>query len=192
MPPEADLITGIIGGLVVGLIAGSSLQVSGRAAGLVVLVFELHREHGKAGAGLRKTGHWFWAISPAVVYGMLIGIGVLIMSSQFHVVVDDTPKGSEISNLISIPKTVFDGIFPLDGSAHEVAALIGLLTMGVMLACDKVRPESLKFLPGPPGQPGIAGNAQSGRLDGPEVLSRSCGVGLHRECGDVVKRLGGI
>ncbi len=163
MPPEAGLITGIIGGLVVGLIAGSPLQVSGPAAGLVVLVFELHREHGmeglglilmmagllQAGAGLLKTGHWFRAISPAVVYGMLAGIGVLIMSSQFHVVVDDTPKGSGISNLISIPKAVFDGIFPLDGSAHEVAALIGLLTMGVMLAWNKFRPESLKFLPGP-------------------------------------------
>lgn len=71
MPPEAGLITGIIGGLVVGLIAGSPLQVSGPAAGLVVLVFELYREHGMEGldlilmmagllqawAGLLKTGH---------------------------------------------------------------------------------------------------------------------------------------
>ena len=163
MPPEAGLITGIIGGLVVGMIGGSPLQVSGPAAGLVVLIFELHQEHGmealglivmmaglmQIAVGLLKTGHWFRAISPAVVYGMLAGIGVLIMSSQLHVVVDDTPKGSGISNLISIPEAVFNGIFPIDGSPHETAALIGLLTIGVMLGWNKFRPDSLKFLPGP-------------------------------------------
>ncbi len=157
------MISGIIGGLVVGLIGGSPLQVSGPAVGLVVLVFELHQEHGmgalglivmmagllQIAAGLLKTGPWFRAISPAVVYGMLAGIGVLIMSSQFHVVVDDAPKGSGISNLISIPQAVFNGIFPIDGSPHETAALIGLLTIGVMVGWNKLRPESLKFLPGP-------------------------------------------
>ena len=40
MPPAKGLITGIVGGLVVGFIAGSPLQVSGPAAGLAVLVFE--------------------------------------------------------------------------------------------------------------------------------------------------------
>ncbi|EPN13593.1 sulfate transporter family protein, partial [Pseudomonas syringae pv. actinidiae ICMP 18804] len=48
MPPAKGLITGIIGGLVVGWIAGSPLQVSGPAAGLAVLVFEVVREHGMA------------------------------------------------------------------------------------------------------------------------------------------------
>ena len=44
MPPSKGLITGIIGGLVVGWMAGSPLQVSGPAAGLAVLVFELVRQ----------------------------------------------------------------------------------------------------------------------------------------------------
>lgn len=52
MPPEAGLITGIIGGLVVGLLSGSPLQVSGPAAGLVVLVFELYQQHGMAALGV--------------------------------------------------------------------------------------------------------------------------------------------
>jgi MFS superfamily sulfate permease-like transporter len=46
LPPAKGLITGIIGGLVVGWLAGSPLQVSGPAAGLAVLVFELVRQHG--------------------------------------------------------------------------------------------------------------------------------------------------
>ncbi|WP_031498980.1 SulP family inorganic anion transporter, partial [Bryobacter aggregatus] len=163
VPPAMGLITGILGGLVVGSIAGSPLQVSGPAAGLVVLVFQLIQEHGLAalgmilmmagvlqvGAGLLRTGQWFRAISPAVVYGMLAGIGVLIMVGQFHVVVDDSPKGSGIQNLLSIPSAIFDGIFPINGSVHETAALIGLLTIVVMLGWNRFRPAGLHFLPGP-------------------------------------------
>ena len=40
VPPEKGLITGIIGGIVVGLLAGSPLQMSSPAAGLAVIVFE--------------------------------------------------------------------------------------------------------------------------------------------------------
>jgi MFS superfamily sulfate permease-like transporter len=163
MPPETGLITGIVGGLLVGVFSGSPLQVSGPAAGLVVLVFELREEHGiaalgvilmlagimQAGMGLIRAGQWFRAISPAVVYGMLAGIGVLIMVGQFHIVVDDTPKSTGLKNIISIPAAIFNGIFPLDGSPHEMAAVIGLLTMTVIILWNKYRPEGLKFLPGP-------------------------------------------
>src|SRR3954451_23099334 len=38
LPPALGLITGIVGGLVVGFLAGCPLQVSGPAAGLVVVV----------------------------------------------------------------------------------------------------------------------------------------------------------
>src|SRR6187431_573753 len=51
VPPEKGLITGIIGGIVVGALAGSPLQVSGPAAGLAVIVFELVRQYGIAALG---------------------------------------------------------------------------------------------------------------------------------------------
>src|SRR6187402_1921253 len=51
MPPEKGLITGIIGGIVVGALAGSPLQVSGPAAGLAVIVFELDRAQGLSALG---------------------------------------------------------------------------------------------------------------------------------------------
>jgi hypothetical protein len=41
---------------------------------------------------------------------MLAGIGVLILSSQFHVMVDDAPKGSGIANLLSIPEAIRKGL----------------------------------------------------------------------------------
>src|SRR5258708_21923930 len=44
-PPAKGILTGIIGGIVVGCLAGSPLQVSGPAAGLAVIVFEIIRDH---------------------------------------------------------------------------------------------------------------------------------------------------
>ncbi|MDX2267582.1 MAG: SulP family inorganic anion transporter [Bryobacter sp.] len=180
-PPEMGIVTGIIGGLIVGALAGSPLQVSGPAAGLVVLVFEVVQEHGLAkfglilmlaglmqfSAGLLKVGHWFRAISPAVVYGLLAGIGILIMAGQFHVMVDDSPKGTGLENILSIPRAIFEGIFPLDGSAHEHAALTGLLTICVMLLWNKFRPEGLKFLPS--ALMGVVAAALASMTFGPDI-----------------------
>src|SRR4030095_15322002 len=45
-PPAAGLITGIIGGLIAGGLSGCPLQVSGPAAGLAVLVYEMIQKFG--------------------------------------------------------------------------------------------------------------------------------------------------
>src|SRR5215469_12970433 len=50
-PPAAGLITGIIGGIVAGSLSGCPLQVSGPAAGLAVIVYELIQKHGLAALG---------------------------------------------------------------------------------------------------------------------------------------------
>src|ERR1041384_6409507 len=49
VPPATGLITGVIGGLVAGSLSGCPLQVSGPAAGLAVIVFELVQKFGLAG-----------------------------------------------------------------------------------------------------------------------------------------------
>ena len=159
MPPAKGLITGIIGGIVVGWLAGSPLQVSGPAAGLAVLVFEVVREHGMAMlgpilllagvlqilAGRLKLGCWFRVTAPAVVYGMLAGIGVLIVLSQAHVMFDGGPKPSGLDNLIGFPSTLLSAIGP---GAGMQAGILGLGTILVMWLWDKFRPQSLRFVPG--------------------------------------------
>lgn len=159
MPPAKGLITGIIGGLVVGWLAGSPLQVSGPAAGLAVLVFELVREHGMAMlgpilvmagvlqllAGRLRLGCWFRVTAPAVVYGMLAGIGVLIVLSQVHVMFDSGPKPSGLDNLIAFPQTLLGAIGP--GSGMQ-AGLLGLGTIAVMWLWEKRKPHALRFVPG--------------------------------------------
>lgn len=162
-PPALGLITGIVGGLVVGFVAGSPLQVSGPAAGMAVLVYELVTKQGLAilgvvvliagavqlAAGIFRLGQWFRAISPSVIHGMLAGIGVLIFSSQFHVMVDDTPRAGGLQNIASIPEAIYKGVLPIDGSIHHLAAFIGILTIVTIFAWDKFKPKVLKMIPAP-------------------------------------------
>ena len=120
----AGLVTGIVGGLVVGALGGAPLQVSGPAAGLTVVCWEIIHELGlpafgvavlicgliQLAAGLLRLGQWFRAVSPAVIHGMLSGIGILIFASQLHVMVDDRPRGSGLANLLSLPEAFAKGL----------------------------------------------------------------------------------
>ena len=159
--PMAGLVTGIIGGLLVGLIAGSPLQVSGPAAGLTVLVWQLVQHYGMAMlgvivllaglmqllAGLMKLGQWFRAVSPAVIHGMLAGIGVLILASQFHVMLDKKPIGSGLANFAGIPAALME-TFNSTGTSVQ-ALYIGLLTIALIVLWGKFAPKKLKVLPAP-------------------------------------------
>ncbi len=172
LPPEAGVVTGIVGGLIVGTFAGSPLQVSGPAAGLIVLVIDFlddARGHGHAGAaavallglaillagviqivaGLLRIGQWFRAVSPAVVEGMLAGIGVTIIAKQFHVMVDDAPPKGIVDGLLTIPAAVWKGFAPPPEAAasHTAAAVIGVVTILVLMTWKTVAPKAIKFIP---------------------------------------------
>ncbi len=187
--PARALLTGIIGGLVVGFFAGSPLQVSGPAAGLFVIVADLlakGRESflAKAGAGdgvgegeaiayslmvlgtsvflagilqivagRLRLGQWFRAVSPAVIKGMLAGIGVLILLSQFHVMLDHSASwhGEKahggLQYLATIPEAILK-CFSTDTSAnHHLAALTGLITIACIVVWPMIAPKQLKLMP---------------------------------------------
>ena len=160
LSPEAGLISGLVGGIVVGAFSGAPLLVSGPAAGLIAIVYEVIQEHGmeKLGAilffcgllqilfGILKLGPWFRAVSPAIVTGMLSGIGVLIFASQFHVMVDDLPKSNAIQNIVSLPGAVIKGLTISSDTNHHIAAVVGVLTIVIMIIW-KFAPAKLKVLP---------------------------------------------
>ena len=156
------ILTGIIGGLIVGLFSGSPLQVSGPAAGLIVVVYGLIAEYGfhvmtmalmvggilQLTAGLLRWGQLFRAVSPAVIQGMLAGIGVLIFADQFHVMLDHASPGKGLKAIIGIPEAL-GGMLSGDEPRHRWSAIIGVTTIVTILAWQFLGPKKLKFLPAP-------------------------------------------
>ena len=162
MPAERGIVTGIIGGIVVGAMSGSPLQVSGPAAGLAVMTWELVQSQGLVGmavvltlagvvqmaAGVLHLGGWFRATSPAVIQGMLAGIGVLIFAAQFHVLFDLGPQGGGLANLAAMPASVMKGLGAgLTGSAGQAFA-VGRASLATMVAWNQWKPRQLKSVPG--------------------------------------------
>ena len=117
VPAELGLITGIVGGLVTGFLPGSSLQVSGPAAGLTVLVYEAVQAYGpevlgvlvllagvlQLAMGALRLGRWFRAISVAVVQGMLAGIGLVLIAGQVYTLADEEAPGTGLGKLAGLP-----------------------------------------------------------------------------------------
>lgn len=161
LSPEAGIITGIIGGLVVGWIAGSPLQVSGPAAGLIVLVADVVREEGGmarlgwivliAGAlqilaGVFRLGQWFRAVSPGVVLGMLAGIGVIILAKQFHVLFDTKAPAAILDSITAIPQTVESAAG--EGWPGKLSAgVVGGVAVLVMFLWKPLVPKRVRVIP---------------------------------------------
>ncbi|MCT2581728.1 SulP family inorganic anion transporter [Actinophytocola gossypii] len=153
-PVVAGLTAAVVGGVVAGLCGGSILQVSGPAAGLTVIVAETIDTFGwattcaitvLAGAaqvllGLSRIARAALAISPAVVHGMLAGIGVTIALAQLHVVLGGATQHSPVANLLELPGQVVDASGP--------ATLVGVLTVVIMVCWGRL-PAAVRRVPGP-------------------------------------------
>ncbi|MFF8259980.1 SulP family inorganic anion transporter [Streptomyces virginiae] len=153
VPAELGIVTGVVGGLVTGWFRGSSLQVSGPAAGLTVLVHEAVQAYGAAalgvlvlaagavqlGMGVLRLGRWFRAISVAVVHGMLAGIGLVLISGQLYALGDAEAPGQTLAKL--------GGVHGLAARADWTAVLLGAGTIAVMVAWRRA-PARLRLLPG--------------------------------------------
>jgi MFS superfamily sulfate permease-like transporter len=157
VPPELGLLTGIVGGMVAGALPGSSLQVSGPAAGLTVLVYEAVHAHGlrvlgvivlatgllQIGMGALRLGRWFRAISISVVQGMLAGIGLALVAGQVHTLFDGRSPGAALANMKGLPGLVSDSA--RDPSALAAGA-VGLGTI-LVLVCWRFVPRWLRTVP---------------------------------------------
>nr|WP_050515201.1 SulP family inorganic anion transporter [Streptomyces rimosus] len=159
VPAELGLVTGIVGGLLTGFLPGSSLQVSGPAAGLTVLVYEAVQEFGLSALGALvlaagvlqlvmgalRLGRWFRAISVAVVQGMLAGIGLVLIAGQLYALTDAKPPGSGLANLGGLPELAADTIW---SDQALTATAIGVGTIAVLVLWPRWR-RAARVLPAP-------------------------------------------
>ncbi|MEU1789509.1 SulP family inorganic anion transporter [Streptomyces sparsogenes] len=137
-PLQAGLVSAAVGGIVAGVLGGAPLQVSGGATGLVVVTAELVQRYGwratcaitvlagvaQVALGALRVARAALAISPAIVHGMLAGIGVVIAIGQLHVVLGDSPDSSVIDNIAALPSEL--------RHPHPAALLVGAITVGVL------------------------------------------------------------
>ncbi len=161
LPVYSGLISAIIGGVVVGAFSGNSLQVSGPAAGLILVITDIIAVQGveklfliifivglmQIAFGLLSLGKWFRAISPAIIHGMLAGIGISIFLSQFHIMLDSKPANNFIKNISDLFSVIYHSVLPLDGSHHHIACLVGLITIGTIIVWNSIPYKKLKVVP---------------------------------------------
>ncbi|MGW3123936.1 SulP family inorganic anion transporter [Streptomyces sp. NPDC001107] len=143
-PLQAGLVAAGVGGLVAGRIGGCPLQVSGPAAGLTVVTADLIHRYGwrttcavtvlaglaQLGLGCLRVARTALAVSPAIVHGMLAGIGVTIAVAQLHIVLGGTPQSSVLANLRALPAQL--------ANLHPAAVTVSVLTLTLLLLWPRI------------------------------------------------------
>lgn len=152
-PLVAGLVAAVVGGVVAGALGGSAIQVSGPAAGLSLIVAELVHTYGwpatcmitlmagllQLAFGLLRVARAALAVSPAVVHGMLAGVGVVIALAQLHIVLGGTPQRSALENIAELPAQIVDN--------HGHAVAVGVLTVTVLAVWPRL--PRLRAVPSP-------------------------------------------
>ncbi|MEU6895285.1 SulP family inorganic anion transporter [Streptomyces sp. NPDC046557] len=143
-PLQAGLVAAVAGGIVAGRLGGAPLLVSGAATGLTVVTAELIQRYGwrttcaitvlagccQLGLAFLRTARSALMVSPAVVHGMLAGIGVTIALAQLHIVLGGTPQSSALANVRGLPAQFAD--------LHPAALGVSVLTLVVLLGWPRL------------------------------------------------------
>ncbi|QIJ63904.1 SulP family inorganic anion transporter [Streptomyces sp. JB150] len=151
-PLQAGLVAAAVGGIVVGRLGGCPLQVSGPAAGLTVVTADLIHLYGwrttcaitvlaglaQLGLGCLRVARTALAVSPAIVHGMLAGIGVTIAMAQLHIVLGGTPQSAVLDNLRALPAQLAD--------LHPAALSTSALTLALLFLWPRLPGRTGKVL----------------------------------------------
>ncbi|MEU1269976.1 SulP family inorganic anion transporter [Streptomyces sp. NPDC005799] len=157
-PLQAGLVAAAVGGIVAGRLGGCPLQVSGPAAGLTVVTADLIHRYGwrttcaitvlaglaQLGLGCLRVARTALAVSPAIVHGMLAGIGVTIAVAQLHIVLGGTPQSSVLANLRALPAQL--------AGLQPASVTVSALTLTLLLLWPRVPGRAgrlLRTIPAP-------------------------------------------
>jgi len=163
-PLYAGLLSGIIGGMVVSLLSGSALGVSGPAAGLSTVVAAAIISSGDyrvfllsviiAGAfqlvlGLLKLGIIANYFPSSVIKGMLAAIGLLLISKQIPLALGyDQPDFWQSGFLHFFSRNnVLDNFRDFNRHISTGAILISLVSIGLFLLMKQSFAKNLRIIP---------------------------------------------
>jgi len=165
-PLFSGLLAGIVGGLVVGAVSQSHTSVSGPAAGLTAVVAAQIATLGSFEAflvavvlagviqivlGLVGAGSIADFVPTSVIRGLLAAIGLIIILKQIpHLLGYDADPVGEMSFFQPDRETTFSELVNLFVAEriHPGAALIGLLSVGLLVLWERVKVLKGSLLPG--------------------------------------------
>jgi MFS superfamily sulfate permease-like transporter len=157
---ESSIIAAVIGGIVVGSLSGAPLAVTGPAAGLTVVVFDIVKNHGLRGLAIAtvvcgvvqllfghvKLGALFQKVPHAVLDGMLASIGIMIAIGQVFVVLGLKIPNGFIAACSQLPASIVQTFGGKD--TYGVSGiLIAAVTISSQLGWDHFAGK-LKSIPG--------------------------------------------
>jgi MFS superfamily sulfate permease-like transporter/carbonic anhydrase len=163
--PFAGLIAGIVGGVIVGFLSRSHTSVSGPAAGLTAVVAAQIESLGSyeafllavvvAGAiqmalGIARAGVIAVYFPMSVIRGLLTAIGVILILKQFpHLLGRDVDPEGDMAFLQPDGQNTFSELLAAATGVHAGAALIGLISIAVLVLWDKIKALKNSVVPGP-------------------------------------------
>jgi len=160
-PLFSGIIAGIIGGIVVSLISGSPLGVSGPAAGLAVIVLAAINEFPTyeiflltvvlAGViqivlGAIKAGVIGYYFPSSVIKGMLSGIGIIIILKQIpHAVGYDKDYEGDLSYSQPDGQTTFSEIINMMDYINPAAIIVAVVSLAILILWEQKFMKKLSF-----------------------------------------------
>jgi carbonic anhydrase len=159
----SGILAGIVGGIVVGSLSGSHTSVSGPAAGLTAIVAAQLAALGSFEAflaavviagvmqillGIARAGFLAAFFPSSVIKGLLAAIGLILILKQIpHLFGHDADPDGEMSFQQLDHENTFSELGEIFFGIHPGAAIIGLLSIAVLVIWDRNR--RLKALPIP-------------------------------------------
>jgi carbonic anhydrase len=169
-PPIAGIIAAIAGGVVVSILGGSHLTITGPGNGLVIVILSAIVGMGEGDLyqgylftlaaimlsglllfifGVFRLGALSEFFPSTALQGMLAAIGVGILAKQFHVMLGFTDvKGNTISQLILIPNSI-KNLLANPSNELILAACIGVLSLCFLFLYARVRNSVFQLIPAP-------------------------------------------
>lgn len=161
----SGLIAGIVGGIVVGSISGSHTSVSGPAAGLTAIVIAQVAACGSVeafllavvlsgilqiGLGCLRAGALSAFFPSSVIKGLLAAIGVILILKQIpHVLGHDKDPEGEMSFIQPDSQNTFSELLSVLDDFHVGAAVVGLLSVVLLVGWQRSETLRKSVLPGP-------------------------------------------
>ena len=162
-PPIAGIITAIVGGVLVSILGGSHVTITGPGNGMVgvllVAITTLGLESAYAAIicsgvlviilGFLRLGKLANFFPSSAIQGMLAAIGLIILAKQFHIMLAHRiTEEDTLDYLLKIPFTINDAMhYTKPGLIY--AAIIGVISFGIMLFYSKIRNKYLQLIPAP-------------------------------------------